>query len=340
MDFLRPHIGTRSMPIKSGMSLEHLLRMLSQQHSDASTRELIRKYCLETTSDEMQKKGMEFLYIHGFLSDLEQLIEKNRTSADTSKQQWAVAYRLVIDSRKENIPPIDILRRARNIKTHEPELKCVVEFVKNTAYFRLNDYGSMGNFLHRLQQLFDQIDDRLIVSYFKIRLYQNLFIYYWMRNELIIARKYAFRALNKTPNPMTKVNIHINLGLTYTFDTFHQGMYHMSEALKLSQTHRYDDQIYRIKHRNIPFLAAVFKQTENMTTDDKSEQAHLAIARGDLPRARALLDEIPIDSPFRLYYLGLAQQNRDILTQAYNQFIEKRSDFFFSRLPLKALSKL
>src|SRR5699024_12803425 len=118
--------------------------------------------------------------------------------------------------------------------------------------FGINDSGSMCNFLDRLLPLCDQIDDRLIVFYFTLRLYQNLFIYYCMRNELIIARIYAFRALNKTPNPMTKVNIHINLALTYTFDTFHQGMYHMSEALKLSQTHRYDDQIYRIKHRNIP----------------------------------------------------------------------------------------
>ncbi|WP_099159421.1 AimR family lysis-lysogeny pheromone receptor [Virgibacillus ndiopensis] len=337
-DFVANSLMT--IPNNGELSLEQVRLLLAHEHDDQTVLELMRKFCLQTTSADISKKGMEFLYMNGFYNDLQLLINKNMKSANKSNRNWAVVYQLVIDRRLARYKPLEILKTIKRIKTDEPELKCVIEFVKITVYYELSEFGEIGNFLDKLQHLFEDVEDPLLVSYFNIRLYQNLFVYYWVRNELIMARKYAFRVLNHTTNIKTKVNLHINLGLTYTFDTYFQGMYHMSEALKLAKKNDLQKNVEVIQNRNIPFLSAHFKRTDGITTDDKSEQAHLEIAKGNHEKAVAILDDVPINSPFKLYYLGLAKKDKNKLLKSYNHFIEKRSDYFFGRLPLNAIKQM
>src|SRR5699024_5807981 len=163
---------------------------------------------------------------------------------------------------------------------------------------------------------------------------------HWARNELIVARKYAFQVLNLTMNAKVKTNMHMNLGLTYTFDTYDQGMYHLNEALILAKKHDFYNSIRQIENHNIPFLSAHFKQLEGVTSTDDSERAHIEIAKGNLDKAKKILKDIEINSPFKLYYLGLATQDRNTLLKSYNHFIEKQSDYFFSRLPLNIIKNM
>src|SRR5699024_10384020 len=168
----------------------------------------------------------------------------------------------------------------------------------------------------------------------------NLFIYYLVRNEVIIARKYAFRVLTQTNNPETEISLHMALGLSYIFDTYFQAMYHYTEALKIAKKENLDKIVETIEQQNIPFISAHFNKVKGVTSTDKSEQAHIEIAKGNYAKAEAILSEIETNSPFRMYYVGMAKRDKTILLQSYNQFIEKRSDYFFSRLPLNALQKM
>lgn len=322
------------------LSLEHVISMLSTQHDEQTVLELVRKLCLQSNKSEIMKKGMEFLYMNGFYKDLQQLITKNSKAKDKSNNQWAAIYQLMIDRKFNRITPLEILHHTSDLHMDEPETKCLTEFVKNMARYDMHEFGKIGNFLDKQQYLFDAISDPFLVSFFNIRLYEALFVYYWIRNELIIARKYAFRVLNLTQSPKTKAAININLALTYTFDTYQQGMYHLTEAQKISKEHGLLKNINIIQNQNIPFLSAHHRRVEGITTSEKSEQAHIEIAKGNLKKAENMLRKLPLDSPFQLYYLGLATNDRDILHQSYNGFFEKRSDHFFSRLPLRALQDM
>lgn len=322
------------------LSMDQLDLMLSQEYDSETANLLMRKLCLQSNSDDINKKGMEFLYMHGFFDDLQILIDKNKKSPNQSNQKWAAIYQITIDRKLRRYPPDVLLSYAEKFITDEPELKCIIEFIKVTIYFGLNQFGKLGNFLEKQQDLFKEIDDRLLLSLFNQRLNHNLFAYYLVRNEVIIARKHAFRVLNQTTNPKTKLNIHTTLGLSYIFDTYFQGMFHMSEALKIAKEHQLESSRKIIEQYNIPFLSAHFKKVDGITSPDNSEQAHIELAKGNLAKAEAILSEIDIDSPFKMYYLGRAKQDRSILLQSYNQFIEKRSDYFFSRLPLNAMKEM
>ncbi|UJL45964.1 AimR family lysis-lysogeny pheromone receptor [Virgibacillus sp. NKC19-16] len=318
-------------------SLKEVMESFAQDYDAKAALQLTRKFLMNTSSDNIRKKGMEFLYVNGFYEDLELLIQKNRESENSSNREWAQVYQLTIDRKLNRCHPSEIVIKAENMKTGEPELNCLLEFVKVTAYYSMNQYSKIGNFLENYQYLFQKIEDRMMISFFTIRLYQIFLTYYLLRNELIMARKYAYRILNQTSNDLAKIDVHIKLGLSYTFDTYFQGMHHLTEALKLAKKHHLTNQIRVIEHQNIPFLSAHFKKVDNIKTDDKSEQAHIEIAKGNYAKAIRILNELPTDSAFKLYYMGKAKQDKKMLLQSYNYFIEKRSDFFFCRLPLRAL---
>lgn len=325
---------------KDELTLEQLKELLSQKHNSKTVMELMRNFCLQSTSMDIQKKGMEFLYINGFHDELQLLIRKNRASNNTSNREWAEIYQILADRRLKLYSPHKLLQTINRISTSEPELLCLIEFVKVTAYYDLNQFNRIGNFLDIHQYLIEAIEDRLLVSYFNMRLNQILLSYYLIRNEIILARKYAYRILNQTENERTKANTHIKLGLSYTFDTYSQGMYHLSEALKIARENNLLNIIDIINNRNIPFLSAHFNKLENITTNDISEQAHIEIAKGNNARAIELLNELPMDSPFQLYYMGKVKQDKDLLLKSYKLFIGKRSDYFFSRLPLNAIRNM
>ncbi|ASK62098.1 hypothetical protein CFK37_07945 [Virgibacillus phasianinus] len=322
------------------LSLEHVISMLSTQHDEQTVLELVRKLCLQSNKSEIMKKGMELLYMNGFYYDLQALIDKNNKSEHRSNKQWAAIYQLMMDRKLNKISPQEVLHHADMLQSEEPEVICLIEFAKISAHHALHDFGKIGNFLDKQQSLYDAVCDPFLLSYFDIRLYQFMFIYYWVRNELIMARKYAFRVLNLTQNPKTKISINVNLALTYAFDTYQQGMHHLNEAKKIAKEHGLMEDLNIIQNQDIPFLSAHHKRVKGISTYDKSEQAHIEIAKGNHRKAANILRQLPLDTPFQLYYLGLATNDKDLLYQSYNWFIEKRSDHFFARLPVQALQEM
>ncbi|MFZ3578246.1 AimR family lysis-lysogeny pheromone receptor [Virgibacillus sp. DJP39] len=322
------------------LSLEQVISTLSIQYDDQTVLELIRKFCLQSKKKEIMKFGMEFLYMNGFYEDLQTLVYKNQKMPEESNNQWAIAYQLMLDQRFNRVPPQKIIHHLSSLHTNEPELICLIEFTKNKAYNDMNDFTKSGNFLEKLQYLNGSIVDSQLRFFYNIRMYEAYFIYLWHRNELILARKFAFRVLNLTQSPKKKAAIHTCLALTYTFDTYQQGIHHLNEAKKIALENGLTEILNIIENHNFPFFSAYHKKVKGVTTSDKSEQAHVEIAKGNFKKAENILRKVSSDSPFYFYYLGLATSDKDLLHHSYNGFIEKRSDHFFCRLPLVALRNM
>ncbi|RDW20565.1 hypothetical protein CWR45_04840 [Oceanobacillus chungangensis] len=322
------------------LTLEQLQEFFLLEDSSESITELTRRFCLQSSSQDIQKKGMEFLYIHGYFDDLKVLIKKNKESEHFSNNQWADIYQIMMDLKKNRELAFTILPRLNQLKTSDPELVCLIELAKASCYYYMNRVDKLGYILATYQQLFSAIDDRLLVSYFRTRIRQISIIYFLKRNEMITARKFGYQILNEMLNPFIHADIHIKLGLSYTFESLEQGMYHLSEALRISKEYQFDKAVNLIEQRNIPFLLAHFNQVENISTQDKSEQAHIEIAKGNNGKAIEILNELPLNTPFQIYYLGKAKQDKQLLIKSYLYFIEKQGDHFFSKLPLYELKQL
>src|SRR5699024_1589281 len=125
-----------------------------------------------------------------------------------------------INNQLKKYTPRELLQQLNCLHTDEPELNCLAAFLRTSIYFDLHDYDQVGNFLEEQTELLEVIEDSFFRTNFKIRLSENLFIYYWIRNELIIARKYAYRALNNTTTTVTQARRHNNFQPTYIFNAY------------------------------------------------------------------------------------------------------------------------
>lgn len=331
----------RFLDRKMELTLGDVIQILSLEHHEQTVKELIRKYVLQSTSDDIIKIGLEFLYMNGFQEDLQLLIRKNQKSTNASNRNWAVIYQMMINHQQKQYSPRELLQQLNCFHTDEPELKCLAAFLRTSIFFNLHDYDQVGNLLENQTDSLELIEDGFLRTNFKIRLSENLFTYYWIRNELIIARKYAYRALNNTTSPLVKIRIHNNLGLSYIFDTYSQGMYHLSTALELAKQHHLTDYVYKLEQCSIPFLCAHFNKVDGgIQSEVTKEQAYIEIAKGNYTKAEELLRDVSMENPFALYYMGVAKCDKQLLMQSREFFIEKQSNYFFSRLPLQALKAM
>lgn len=319
------------------INIGEFMRALSINHDEETVISLTREFCLQSTSRSIWRVGMEFLYMNGFYNELQVLIFKNKNCEDPINQEWGYIYELMLARKERKYPSYKLLQIVNETTTDQLELKCLLGFMKIYLYYGLSQFEKLGNFLDSQYEIIAELEDSLLISHFHARLHQVLFIYYWKRNELIIARKYAFRVINHTYNQEIKANLHTNLSLSYVFENFTQCISHAEESIKFANMYNNQELVRVIRHQNIPFITAHFGHVDNIETEDLSETAHIEIARGNFKQAQAILKDIPIDTPFRKYYYGLAYRDRDMLLSSYNDFIEKRSDYFFSRLPLNAL---
>ncbi|MBP2076195.1 AimR family lysis-lysogeny pheromone receptor [Oceanobacillus polygoni] len=328
----------------SELTITEMMNILNLEQGPASAKESMKDICLHSKSQNIQKKGMEYLYMYGFIRELELLIQKNLESDNPSNRLWGEIYRIMLEQRVFKISPMETLDQLAFFRsrysTNEPELLFLIELIQERAYQHLNQFDKIGNLMVTHQQYFSEIEERLLVVYFKIRLYQINVVYHIMRNELIMARKYAYRALNMLDSPQLHAHVHTYLGLSYTHDTYESGIYHLDKALEISKEHHLDYMINILENHNIPFLSAHFNMVEDVCTVDKGEQAHIELAKGNNEKAIDILSNIPKKGPFQLYYLGKAKQDQGLLMKSYNHFIRKRSDYFFSKLPLDAMKEL
>lgn len=322
------------------LSLGEFINITSREHSKQAVIELTREFILTSSSREINKKGMEFFYMHGLYDDLRLLIKINKGYTEQSSQNWAQMYQLLLDRLFKQYVPLDLLEQISRINTNEADLNCLQGLAKIAVYFDIRDYAQAGTQLMAQTSLCEELDDIYLHTSFTTKLYAYLFNYYLIKNELVTARKYAYRALNKHNSPNTEAQLHAYLGLSYIFDTYFQGMYHLSKALKIAKTHHLTNLIHTLEQRYIPFTCAHFNQTDGIQSTLSAQQAHLAIANGDNARAMEILRHLPEENPFVLYYMGVAAQDKQILMKSYTYFIEKESNYFFSRLPLNALQNI
>lgn len=312
-----------------------------QLNSDINTHpDKLKAFFVSTNDLYSQCIGLEFLLMNGFMPEFEQLLERNRNSRSKVNREWAFIYDLFLMKQKRVRSKSQLLELVQHFNTEDAALQCTQLFLEIALYFDIFEYGILANRLEELIRKLYAVTDPILRPLFKQRMNMVLFHHYWKRNEMVLARKYGFDALVNMTNIRYLANLHINLSLSYIFEDFELANYHLDETIRIAKEHNLPRLITSVENNNRPFIYAHFNIPNQLDTPIKSVQAHLALARGDFSTAQRILSEVTEDTPFTKYYIGRAFQNRRILLQSYNEFIEQRSDHFFARLPLTALRTL
>ncbi|WP_161783064.1 AimR family lysis-lysogeny pheromone receptor [Pontibacillus yanchengensis] len=313
---------------------------LKATYSNQEAIHKMKEYILDSTTPCELRYGLEYLYLNGFFHELPKLININLASPHEVNQQWGWVYQLLLERYRDQTDPNIFLAKVATIhplEDHMAYLKMLMNIYGNNALHRYNVFGL---YLDDVQEYLRNMENMFLKELFQFRVDEVLFHYHWKRNELVIGRKYAFRLINHFHNDYKVGLIHNVLAYTYIFESYEHAMYHAYQALSLSKNCPFKDLEYLVTQNTIPFISSVYGKAEGISSKDKGEIAHLAIARGEVEEAIHYLRSFTNLSPFKEYYLGKAEQNIDLLQRSYNRFIQEQSDYFFARLPLNEIRKL
>lgn len=311
--------------------------LYEQEENEAVVNRLLVKYCLWSNDAYINRTGLEYVYMKEDFTQLQRLIYKNAVHPNLKNRQWAKVYQVLLDYRNRTEEPYLLLNRLRVMKTDCPELNVVIQFAKVPLYYTLNEYGYIGEITAQKKDVIQSIKDPMIRQNLYMRLQESLFIYHLKRNEVIIARKYAYKLTKYHLKPERAVRIEMNLGLSYIFETYEQGIYHLHRAKKIAKQNDLFEVYQKINDTIIPFFSAHFKRTEGISTDNTIGQAFIHIAKGEYAQAMHVLEQTPLNNPYIYYLMGLATGERDYFIRSYDCFVKRRSNFFFARLPLQEL---
>ncbi|KGX84771.1 AimR family lysis-lysogeny pheromone receptor [Pontibacillus marinus] len=319
-------------------SLYMVYKTLTSQYELNQALHLVKEFCLSSTSEENQRKSLEFLYSSSFFEDINKMIEHNRISEVLENRQWADIFEIMINRKREHVDPYTILKKMERMKPESQEVEVYKTLLTIYSYYDLRETGKGASYFTRLIDQVNAIEDPLMEMYFQERLDDFWFYYHFYRNELILSRRYGFRLVKNSNNSFKVCGIHVVLALTYMLEDYDQAMYHCHEAIAISDRNGYRFS-HSIRELNIPFISAVNGIYEGIQTSDPVENAHLSIAKGNIDEAVEVLSKIENPSKLQQYYLGKALGDVEILNKVYNEFI-KEGHFFFAKLPLMELRKL
>lgn len=322
------------------ISLYMLKNTLPKIHGKDQSLHMIKEICLERKTPEARQHGMEFLFVNDLDKELLWMIEENKRSTDIMDRSWGQLYEIYYHYKNGELNVSQTFDNLQEIVLVTGEQECFVDLIQSILYYDSNRFSMFAVYIDRFKEKLDELEPSILKEYLTLRYKYLLFRYHWRNNELIIARKYAFNIMNEDLSPERIAKIHSSLALTYLFDGYEATLYHIDQAQAIAKQYNLRSLQFILDNRNIPFISAVHGRTEGITTLDPTERAHMAIVRGETQQALDILEKIQDPTPFQLYYLGLAKEDKSLLLESYFRFVNELSHYFFARLPLQAMSRL
>ncbi|UOQ50263.1 AimR family lysis-lysogeny pheromone receptor [Gracilibacillus caseinilyticus] len=317
------------------MQLSQFLTMISLDNDETQELSITKDFLLLSNSTTDQRLALEYFYINRSYQEVQYFIKLNKEHCHPLNKNSAKLYQLMLDLRAGK-PAHEVRALAKTVSADTPELKCIKYFLNIEVDSKVYNFERIGYFLNKIQKQICYVDNPLLITFFNSRIQIILFHYYWKRNELILARKHAYEALQLPHQAKQKAELHLNLALTYIYEDFHSCLYHIEEAKYLAIALDDRETLDMIDNFTYPFVCAHFGKTEGVDTKHPVEKAHLEIAKGNFDVATQMLEGLEFTTPFSQYYLGLATKKQHFFIHSYQHFMEKRSDHFFAKLPLKA----
>lgn len=320
---------------RTGLELHQFISMVQLSNDESRMIELVKDFCQQSHSNLDNRLALEFFYLHGCHEELTYFIHINKESDNPLNRLYANYYQHMSHA-SLNRKIDEIIEMTPSILTSDLALQCLHYFLYAEIDITRKQYDRLGYYLNKIQTLLQKIDNPLLATSFNIRTHILLFMYYWKRNELILARKHAYRVLQHPDYSLQKAKLHIYLGLSYIYEDFEAAIYHIDEATLLAKRLENKEIVNYIADFAKPFICAHFGQIEGVMTTNPIEQAHIEIAKGNQMKAKNILEQLSVETPFTQYYLGLATNEQKYFIHSFEGFMEQRGDHFFAKLPLHA----
>jgi transcriptional regulator with XRE-family HTH domain len=300
---------------------------------------VMSKWCLNLRLPKNLKCALEFLSVNLKLDELENLIQTIEEQYDSRDlKNWVDIYKIML-KRQRNQGNIDFIEDLRRFSPKTIETKLLSMIMELYYFYSINDYKTMLEKSKDLIHAFTVIKDEFIRSSFEARLYEIL-AYTSLHNlaDIDAVRKYATKIFSQKICAIFTLSSYYLMGMSFLFEDYDKCLYYLKEYEKLLRVYNFTSYLTSLHNQDIPFVNNVWGKTTNPEEiNDISERAHYEAKYGDKKMAIELLDKLD-ETPFRLYYRGIAENDSTILLKSLIKFM-KQGNKFYAKLPYDVLMK-
>ena len=300
---------------------------------------VMSRWCLNLRLPKNLKCALEFLSVNLKLDELENLIQTIEEQYDSRDlKNWVDIYKIML-KRQRNHGNIDFIEDLRRFSPKSVETKILSMIMELYYFYSIKDYKTMLEKSKDLINAFTIIKDEFIRWSFEARLYEIL-AYTNLHNlaDIEAARKYATKIFSKKICAIFTLSSYYLMGMSFLFEDYDKCLYYLKEYEKLLRVYNFTSYLNSLHNQDIPFINNVWGKTTNPEEiNDISERAHYEAKYGNKKMAIELLDKLD-ETPFRLYYRGIAENNSMILLKSLIKFM-KQGNKFYAKLPYDVLMK-
>ncbi len=288
---------------------------------------------------ENVKLSLEYLSTNRYLDDLKSLLDN--CYFNEKDEQWRTTYQIVYDFQSREVPNEELLFNIRDAfnEVKDPLLKTLLHIIEGNIYIRTKDYNRLFMMAEKSQKLVDELDDCSMKNSLQARVNEQFARgYLFNKCDTEKARKYANLVISSKIGAKFKADGYYIIGTSFLFENVEQAITNLQESVRIYRESGREN-IATMMERNIEFAKTIGGYTGDRDTVnmDESEKAFLHAKRGEEEEALCLLDGLA-ETPFRLYYKGLATGNGIYHFDALKKLLDLGNKFY-ANLPYQELMK-
>ncbi|WP_181349443.1 AimR family lysis-lysogeny pheromone receptor [Thalassobacillus sp. CUG 92003] len=300
----------------------------------------VKLFCAESRNSQNIKYSLEYLSTNRCFDEIESLI--NRCERENKLLDWCKVYRLIINFQLMTDSYKSILQRIY-ILSHEikdVELKVLLDIIEANVHHNIYESSIVTRLIETIEEKLAEVPDSYFKSSLNIRVLELRSIdSLFSRNDPKTARSYAKQVISSKIGTKFVADSYNIIGTSYIFEDANKSLKYMSKSIKILRKIGCQEVADIREGGTKRFIQTYWglNLTEGNGTTQESELAFMAAKRGETDKALEMLDELE-ETPFRIYYEGVAKNDPMIHFKALGKFIEL-NEMFYAQLPYRELLK-
>jgi hypothetical protein len=306
--------------------------------------EVMSSWCLKFKKPSNVKLALEFLSINRYLTTLETYIDELNTSNLSSaiiKELADVYSTLLIHQKQEEREDFIEITKQKSYKNVEPRfLKIMSEIYY--LHRHSSELGKIISLIQRADEVLLEMEDSSIKDRYIIRLCEMKSIVSLFKScNPLESREYSERILKEIKYYCDKFagDSYYRIGMSYFYESPDMCLAYLQKASRKLINAGFTKEADNILINEVELLKIHWDLIENSDElSNKPSKAHFFAKNNKIEEAEVLLKDLDQNSPFTVYYKGLANMDINLLIESALMF-KNKSNLFYAELPLRVLEK-
>ena len=289
-----------SNPKKEADSFNGLITIINHTFPETEEYEVMEAYAKTL---DFNRKTARYILEYAKINKLDDLfnfmLEQLENTSNAESKEWAKLYKLDQDAAKGNIELIESIHEAY-LPVNSPEMKVFAKLIQIYGYCELKNYSLMTEVASTVQKGLEEIKDDYIRNSYTVRLNIILLSVYLHLGEVDKVRELGADTLNRTQKGSLVALTNMQLGHSYTFESFQKAYDHLNAALEIAESLN-DNIMAREIKRSLNYVCNYWgKSAQHLMADSKSyrdinEIIFSSIRSGQTELAQTMISGINVD---------------------------------------------